>query len=1607
MFISKINGVKSNIGFKSMNNVVNNVGETVKQLNFPYNPDNETCEVHILRVKKLDNLNYTVEKTPIAVIPLMPNGVAVSIPQITNLDKDADFAIQVVKKDKDGNVTWRGADTGTKMYEIGNGEYGFRKHLERAWKEKSFQPVDDSGNPITTADNKFSYKSSDLSGPEYDRWEYTLVTQNGTTPLISGAGYLVMPDTFMPGWKRREFNEENTGELYFDADYQKKMERMVTTTSNMHGGNLAGLEAALPQLHNIGIKKLYTTPVANGDNRTSAGYYSKNNMHVQENMGTSEDFDTLMMKELQYGIDHVFDITLTSEGLEGIHVNYARRWGEQAQTSRWYRMDGLKDAGVSYGVIPSEAKNLRHRIINSPYKYELQSNGTYKKTVNDDYNPKSETFLQIYDASQVTEEQVKKLDREIDGYRELNAGRNLDINTSDETIISYVFEINPNEYDKNVNKINELVKDGKKLELNSPEGTIIASDMSNFSINKTSEGYIAWDDNPGMIKVNYGVSPYDEKELQSIPDLAERQYERELRIRASKETTDMAVQTGVYWADKTKTAHTIYTIKQIGNIKSAEKINKLIDEGKLPEEFRVTQDIIDNILNGDYKLEPKGQLEKEDVTVKSLMKLPLDSLEFGDNTVGVLSTSYFSNRATTDETIGKTRFELMQQDNPHLIDIYSNVYNKVNNMFTNELKDFAYDVIEKVNETSNTPLLNPDGNYTEYGEYVIDDLGKFIAKYALLKSLSGDSFKYKMYPDGRLTYDYSNIKKSTTLKALGINASNPTEEAEILQKKMLKGLKSLDEKDVEAVAKSISTIIKGTDTNTFRITEGLLNRSGHSLGFRVDALKDNEDMDSVRNRDANIDDTWSNLIAFFKNFVKGVKGVNEHTYIVAEMTDVANVFQDTYGGPDSCPYDGLTNVHGIKFDGEPDAMTKFYNETGITSEAAYSYFFTELLMNFSYEFEKGEGFCDTYDKFKEKYDLLINTRSTDFMRNLYTFIGNHDKTRAIQGLAIDLPLFHSTLMYAGDGFNYNHEQRKEVLRVLSGAKTIEDVPLELRLNVDNLDYFRTISARAVAQSKLLMDSVDEDLDGIATQSEINLIKSGLIDLANGNYMLSKTSEKMTKINISELSSIKNAVNEVARLAKKSGVILSDSDINLIIKKAKQLDLENYLVRGDFGWAEPKEVGEKNKAYLSEILPDYGNSDEYSLYTVQIARLIKDAAKDLTCSEGINSALKEFVKKYNKSKINQNSDEFKKYENPAIARKKNGYAAHDFRTALELAIEQAEFKSGKTISNKENIITTVYNSITEPAIKKQAMLLSFLSAMCGIPTIYTGDEYGDTGYEDKYKNTWVNDRLVSRISEMLNNTKMGKIMKRNKDVTYGAIKNKSDIKLLQNGTSYSMDVLVGGKNREEILSRVYEIDAICKNLTKGSELETKLRKEQSLLKLHLANVAYMMQGADGDMAISIFNAGGIDRRNRVNYYEKYGLHTKEQKEQFFRDNNIRSINPNNPYIPIQEKSELDAILMGAGVSIPIGTVFMNADARDKAKYVVEKIGNTIGIVREGGKKIIMDGMTAENGVMVLKKVKNVAFRGSVRLNNQKYIIGSNLYTKSAEREQGKNLSLIAQ
>lgn len=1621
MFVNKVNSVSINktMNFKGYEHVRNARGEDLIRFGIPYDSENEACEMRIYRASQTPNLDYKIDENPIAKIKIEADGTLVNIQNITNLGREEDcFYNFVITDKKSGKILRELADTG----------YNFKKqgdiYVSRVSNQKASKKLEG-------VKGDYWYKTSDYGeGDKISDYKYSLLKRSGTAPRVQGAGYMLIPDSFKPGVEYEGYDSVNTGKIKYDINKQKNMENITKTFTNSFGGSMASIEWAADYLKEKGYTYVFIPPYTNGDTVSSIGYWDEDNFKIADRMGNMENFANIVEKYYNHDLVQVFDTTLTAEGILGKHFQNLLRHAESDnnQFKYWFKINDLKNKSQGLGFVPLNMENLRIKRVNPAYIAQEQSDGTYKIVPNPHYDRTKETYTQYYDSSLVSEEQVKSPDL-IKSY-DKQPEHDLKINSHNDTIVLYTVperDETEREFANNIKVINFLNKHcGKNIKLDSAEGAIIAAQYSNTKLQtKTETGYVTWDANPDMAKYNYCISGYDEKLLQSIPDENIRNEERKKIIKGTYEIRDVATQVPRYWAGKVKDIQTVYTAQVIKSAKTASAINKLIEEGKLPQKGKISDEAINNILNGQYILDKKGILSKDDTTIKALMRLPLDAIEVNSLTSGILSTSYFSNRATNEDTIGMTRFELYKENNPHLVEPYSKIYNKVNSLYSGVLKDFADEIIKKINSESSHKLLNADGTYTEYGEYIIELFGQDIAKYAFLKSLTGDKLKTKILDNGRITYKYEQIKEDTSLKALGIKG-NPEQEAEQLESLMRKGLKKLGKSDINYVSESISKRIQGTDTLSFRLAEAITKEAGLGAAFRLDAAKDRMDTDSVKNRDDHFDDYWYNLIKADKEIAKAIKTENPYAAIFAEQTDIADTMRYTYGSK-SNPFDGNTNLGG-RFNGEPDALGKYFAETGFT-EAAYSYFFTELLTAFSNTFDKGTGFSETHDEFKEKLELLLQTRTPDYLRNLYTFMGNQDKARMVHGLSVNMQLFHSPTMYTyspfGDAeFNVAHDDRMEIIRVLSGAENQKDVPIELRLNVDNNDYFKTVSSRAVAQSAALIDAVNDSLKGVISEEEIKNINSALVDLANGAFLNEQGAPAMTHINIPEISTLKNAINELLKLAEeKHGAHFTVTERNALCESIESqinsMDLTDFLVRGGFSWqskdSDGNNIGEKNRKYLSDLTGS-GNTDKYCLYTVQLARLMKKAYEETAPSDkkGINQAIvdaaKDFAEKYDRNTVVSKTSPFETYENFNLANRKNGYASRDFEMAMRNAIKQAEFKSGKTISKKEEIIETVANAASEPGITKAAMIMEFLSSLCGIPTMYGGDEFGQTGYEDPSRNPWIGNRNVQKWSRYEDKNAVGyNHIRRNETLMNGAMGTRKDLPIFNSGTPHLMDVIVNSKNRDDIKKRLAEIKAMLDNRSISEEEKKKLLNERYELNNQLAIVSHMIYSADGELAIAVLNAGHIEAGNRVNYFEKYGLKTEQERRKFFAENNIESIDPHNPYIPIQKKAEIDMLLLGAGLAIPAGTILINSNSKDKDEYIVQKLQNgRQAIVKRGGGKIIIDGKTAKNGV--LKLIKKISFKGrksSVNYLNTRIHIAPNKYNNNVEITNGKNLSILSE
>ena len=182
------------------------------------------------------------------------------------------------------------------------------------------------------------------------------------------------------------------------------------------------------------------------------------------------------------------------------------------------------------------------------------------------------------------------------------------------------------------------------------------------------------------------------------------------------------------------------------------------------------------------------------------------------------------------------------------------------------------------------------------------------------------------------------------------------------------------------------------------------------------------------------------------------------------------------------------------------------------------------------------------------------------------------------------------------------------------------------------------------------------------------------------------------------------------------------------------------------------------------------------------------------------------------------------------------------------------------------------------MSKFKAMMGFLVALPGNPTMYAGDELGLTGYEEKAKNVYIQNRNAVRW-DWLNDKNKGFIKDFYNDMNKTmALRKRPELKALNDGAPFTLD--------------------LHKDTYTGKPVSAILR-----------------QSSDGAMAISLFNANNVNLDKEAEYVP---THVK-----------LDSISL---HTTMNDK-------VGLKGGLKFGTTFKNADERDKSIYkVCEDKGN---------------------------------------------------------------------
>lgn len=852
---------------------------------------------------------------------------------------------------------------------------------------------------------------------------YNVVSDRASTVSRGGSMKLIMPDNNNVLWV---YDNDNNIVKNPNIERARKTNKSI---SNKIGGSIAGIEKDLETGKLDNYTRIITTPLFTDDSLSSHGYWNKNCMQMAHSLGNINNYTSLQKKLFAKGINLVSDGAFVNEGLEGVHFKHVLQWGKKSPYFNWFRISGLQDSPLSLGVFGKKMEHTTHRLVNSKYKFEVKDDGSIKISPNKSYKSNKPTYIQIYDDRLVNTENLddKKLIKVYDKLVE-----SLEINTHNDTVIPYSFKIDSEAYKKNVellDEYNKTIKDkSNKINLYSGEGTRAVTKFKHFELDgKHESGFETWDANPDIAKLSYIQSHNETLNSKNIESRDERIALKKLLKQKNAEVQDYAVTSAKYWTNKTRQILILNAAQNLKNINGKDsnhiykKIQKLSDGKIFPKNLDININIIDNVLNGDYSLQGNDiESEYNKALLQGLMNLPLDSIEVGDDIVAVLASPYMTKRAVKDDQIGVSRYDMYKNGNKHLTAEYANIYNKTDRMYKKEIMHFAENVLKDLEKDlpKNQKLHDESGNVTPYGKYVIPILTAEIARFAIIKAvIPKTEFKYNK-ENGEIVYNYDETK-STSLLGMGIIADSPEDEAEALIHKLRHNINKISKKDREGLKNAFAKSLEGTSYESFALADMIVSRTESGLDWRIDATKDIGDIDSLRSGKTNFRYTWDEIIKFWTKFANGVREYHPDAYIAAEITDAADIFNKGRG-------------YGSRYSNEKEAVKKLINEAGFTTIANYDYLSSNLTQIFGKLFDYDGEYSPDKGLYQGNtvYNQLNGFYSNEPLESLiysYTFAGNHDKCRTLEGYAIDTDMVYSDLT---DTKNY--EYRKRAYKILHG-----------------------------------------------------------------------------------------------------------------------------------------------------------------------------------------------------------------------------------------------------------------------------------------------------------------------------------------------------------------------------------------------------------------------------------------------------------------------------------------------------------------------------------------------------------------------------------------------
>lgn len=815
---------------------------------------------------------------------------------------------------------------------------------------------------------------------------------------------------------------------------------------NHLGGKLQNITKMMSGFQAAGYRRLVLTPTTS-DPMSSHKYWAVNLYQTDKALGSEKDYDDMVSTANMNGINIVSDAAFGKTGIASFQFQDVLLRGKASPYWNYYNVNNLDNGLIDIGVLPEDTEHVKFKFVNNPN--------------NSDYDPKKDTYVQIYDDRLVSDEETKS-NKLIMGYQNDNVKKEEqnDLIGAGRAVIPYYFPVNPNELTGGQDK---------KFNIDNLE-------FENYRITKSKYvGFEQWDGMQDLVKEKFFMDNFDNLDFNLTQGDCEARQKgcwqvQDAEILSSGHATkrvacvigeDTAVALHKMGLSVNKSPKDILTTIKADN----SSLKSLVETA--PNE--VDEESIKEVLNGNYKLKDVDVFSNaKDYITKELMSVPFETLDVAQSLMAILSSSAISKRASVECEVGKSRFEVMKgyNDGDHDVEPYQNIdskdlksYMATDEMFTQILVPFAQDVLKSI-ETDDKKIFDGD-DLTILGRYAVRYMAPDIFRFAMYKALNPEIKPTVDKASGRLYFNLTDEQREgLSLRSLNsFNRENPEYDALNVINSIKSGLENITDGDKKELTEALKARFEKYDETSLKLSSMLIDKAETGLDWRLDAAKDVSNINLLRTHQETYANVMDNVTKFWNKFGKAVHSQNTHSYIVGEFTDMGD-FVDKNDKSSKYPTDFI-------------AEEEIRKNSKMTSSANYSYLWSlqEMFCRESaYGYLNGNSSNPTewlMTRFITQSDWVSNPgyANSDDIRNInqsYTFTENHDKPRILSAMALDLGLFNSKFD--------NDEDRKKAAKVLNG-----DFKSETFTNFD----FTKLSAKSIAMGYRLneaLDSLKEDSD---------------------------------------------------------------------------------------------------------------------------------------------------------------------------------------------------------------------------------------------------------------------------------------------------------------------------------------------------------------------------------------------------------------------------------------------------------------------------------------------------------------------------------------------------